>query len=164
MMKPSFIKLEIAFQPCLSVVTWTSLKLPQVCADIKNVITEVETVVKEIKDMKEARVDEVMESIAESKLINLYNYPTTPEKFSSDNLTFKNMIAVELEIKSAAAEKAVITIINKFMAMITDPSIENVKYDWMDPDKANKQVGSQTKLIQGPYEPGKHSIKRRNID
>ncbi|XP_046493196.1 dynein axonemal heavy chain 8 [Neodiprion pinetum] len=160
MIKPSFVKLETAFQPCLSVVTWASLKVPQVCADIKNVITQVETVIKEIKDMKEARIDEVFESISETKLIQLYNFPTSPEKFSSDNLAFRNMMAVELEIKSAAAEKVVITIINKFMAMITDPSIDNVKYDWMDPDKVTKQVGSQTKLIKGPFEPGFGHIDR----
>lgn len=154
MIKPGFIKLEKAFQPCLSVVTWASLKVPQVCADIRNVITEVETVVKEIKDIKEARVDEVFESIADSKLIELHNNPTSPEQFSADNETFGKDVAIEIEIRSAAAEKAVTTIINKFMAMIHDPSIEHVKYDWMDPEKSNRQVGSQSKLVKGPFEAG----------
>ncbi|XP_024940596.1 dynein heavy chain 8, axonemal [Cephus cinctus] len=162
LMNSAFVKLELAFQPCLSVVTWASLKIPQVCADIKNSIRDVGIFAKEVKDMKEARVDEVFESIAETKLIKLVNYPQSAIQFSTDNLSFRNLMAVELEIKSSAAEKAVITIINKFMDLITDPNVEDIKYHWMDQEKANKQVGSQTKLTKGPFEPGFGNIDRTN--
>ena len=159
-MKAAFVKLEIAFQPCLSVVTWVSLKIREVCEEIRTTIEEVQTFSKEIKDMKEARVDEVFESIAETKLIRLFNYSQTPSQFSADNQTFGNSVAVELEIKSSAAEKAVITIINKCMHLITDPEVEEEKYDWMDLEKVSKQVGSQTKLTKGPFEPGTKKFLR----
>lgn len=154
-MKPAFVKLEIAFQPCLSVVTWASLKIPEVCDEISSTINEVEIFSKEVRDMKEARVDEVFESLAGMKLINLLSYAQSPGQFAAENRAFGVSAAAELEIKSSAAEKAVITIINKCLGLITDPEVESVKYDWLDPEKVAKQVGSQTKLNKGPFEPGK---------
>ena len=153
-MKPSFVKLEVAFQPCLSVITWASLKIFEVCENIRSTITDVQVFAKEIKDMKEARVDEVFQSIEKTLLIKLENDPLFPQDFFDANHAFKSIIAAELEIKSAAAETSVIAIINKFMDSITDPSVEQSKYDWLDPEKVNKPVGSLTKLTKDPYEPG----------
>ncbi|XP_023289113.1 dynein heavy chain 8, axonemal, partial [Orussus abietinus] len=155
LMNPAFAKLEIAFQPCLSVVTWTSLKIPQVCENISDNIRDVQIFGKELKDMKEARVDEVFESIAETDLVKLDNYPQSPAQFSGDNLAFRVSVAMELEIKSSAAEKAVIDIINKLLDLISDPSVDVVKYYWMDQEKITRQVTSQTKLTGGgTIEPG----------
>ena len=155
-MKPSFVRLEVAFQPCLSVVTWASLKISEVCDQIRNTIQDVQVFVKEVKDMKEARVDEVFEAITKTALITLQNYPLSPNEFFESNVAFKDMIAIELEIKSAAAEKSVVNIINKFLSLVTDPNVEESKYSWLDPDKLNKPVGSLTKLTKEPYEPGRY--------
>lgn len=152
-MKIALIDLEIAFQPCLSVITWSSLKIPQICADIKKTIYDIQIFVKEVRDMKEARVDEVFECIAEMMMVQLDKYPKSPEQFLADNLAFTDKIAIDLEIKSAAAEKAVTLIINKFMDRVTDPAVQNIKYNWMDPEKVHKVI-SETKLTEGSFEPG----------
>ncbi|RLU26152.1 hypothetical protein DMN91_002318 [Ooceraea biroi] len=152
LMKIALIDLEIAFQPCLSVITWSSLKLPKVCGKIKEAIENAQIFIKEVKDMKEARVDEVFESIAKTTLLELEN-PKSPEQLLADTIASRNKIAVDLEIKSAAAEKTVIMIINKFMDVETDPAVQDVKYNWLDLEKVHKQVGSETRLIQAPYEP-----------
>lgn len=153
-MKIALVNLEIAFYPCLSVITWSSLKIPKVCANIEEAIQNAEIFVKEVTDMKEARVDEVFESIAETMLLQLDEHPKSPEQLLADNVAFRDKIAIELEIKSSAAEKAVFMIINKFMDLITDPTVQDIKYNWMDPEKIQRQVGSENKLIQGPFEPG----------
>lgn len=112
-----------------------------------------QTFVKDIKDMKEARVDEVFESISEAILMKLDNYPKQAAEILDDNIAHGSTMAYELEIKSSAAEKAVITIINKFMDFVIDESVQTTKYNWMDPDKVHKHI-SQTKLGKGKYEPG----------
>lgn len=153
-MKIVLVNLEIAFYPCLSVITWSSLKIPIVCANIEEAIQDAEIFVKEVTDMKEARVDEVFESIAEMMLLQLDEYPKSPEQLLADNKAYRNKIAIELEIKSSAAERAVFMIINKFMDHITDPTVQDIKYDWMDPEKIQRQMGFENKLIEGPFEPG----------
>lgn len=148
------VDLEIAFQPCLSVVSWASLKISDTCADIKVKLLELHNFIKEIKDMKEARVDEMLELISGTILLKIDNYPKTPTDFLKDNIHFINIVAHDLEIKSSMAEQVVIQIINKFMDSITDPNFQDIKYDWMDPEQLTKPVGSVTKLISGPYETG----------
>ncbi|XP_076677676.1 dynein heavy chain 8, axonemal kl-3 isoform X2 [Andrena cerasifolii] len=153
------VNLEIAFQPCLSVMTWTSLNISEVCEGIQQVVTSMQTFVKDIKDMKEARVDEVFESISEAVLMKLDKYPKQAAEILEDNIAYGSIMASELEVKSSAAEKAVITIINKFMDFVIDESVQTTKYNWMDPDKVHKHI-SQTKLGKGKYEPGFAPIER----
>ncbi|XP_043247781.1 dynein axonemal heavy chain 8 [Colletes gigas] len=151
--------LEITFQPCLSVITWTSLNISEVCDKIKEALTSMEIFVKEITDMKEARVDEVFESISEIILLKLDNYPKKPTQLLDDNVAYANIVGDDIEIKSSAAENAVITIINKFMDFIIDESVQNIKYNWMDLQKLHKNI-SDTKLLKGKYEPGFAPIER----
>lgn len=153
-MKLALVNLEIAFYPCLSIITWSSLKIPKVCAKIEETIQNAEIFLKEVTDMKEARVDEVFESISETTLLQLDEQPKSPEQFLADNLAFRDKIAIDLEVKSSIAEKAVFTIINKFMDLVTDPTVQDIKYEWLDLEKMLKQAGSESKLIQGPFEPG----------
>lgn len=162
-MKIALIHLEIAFQPCLSVITWSSLKIHQVCADIKKAIHDMQIFVKEVRDMKEAQVDEVLECIAKMPMLQLDDYPKNLEQFLADNLAFGNKIAIDLEIKSAAAERAVIMIINKFMDRVTDPTVQDIKYNWLDPEKIHKQV-SESKLIEGSFEPGIARVSKNGYD
>lgn len=152
-MKIILVDLEIAFQPCLSVITWTSLNIDEVCKTIKKAIISVQIFVKEIKDMKEARVDEVFESISEAILIQLSDDPKHPIQLLDDNIAHGLSVSADLEIKSSAAENAVITIINKFMQFVIDETVQDIKYNWLDPDKIHKHI-SQTKLTKGKYEPG----------
>lgn len=154
LMKLALVNLEIAFQPCVSVITWSSLKISNACAKIEEEIYNAEIFIKEVADIKEARVDEVFESIAETMLLKLDEYPKSPEKLLADNIAYRDKIAIDLEIKSSAAEKAVIMIINKFINLITDPTVQDIKRNWLDHEKIHRQFGSESKLIQGPFEPG----------
>lgn len=103
--------------------------------------------------MKEARVDEVFESISEAILIQLSDDPKHPIQLLDDNIAHGLSVSADLEIKSSAAENAVITIINKFMQFVIDETVQDIKYNWLDPDKIHKHI-SQTKLTKGKYEPG----------
>lgn len=154
LMKLELVNLEIAFQPCVSIITWSSLKISDACAKLEEEIYNVETFIKEMIDIKEARMDEVFESITETMLLKLDEYPKSPEQILADNIAFRDKIAIDLEIKSSAAEKAVILIINKFIDRITDPTVQDIKYNWLDLEKMHRQIGSESKLIQGPFEPG----------
>jgi len=158
-MKIVLVNLEIAFQPCVSVITWSSLKISNACAKIEEEIKKAQIFIKEVADIKEARVDEILESIAETMLLKLDEYPKSSEQLLADNIAFTDKIAIDLEIKSSAIEKAVIMIINKFIDVITDPTVQDIKYNWMDLEKIHK-VGSETRLIQGPFEPGIVSFKK----
>ncbi|EFN74803.1 Dynein heavy chain 8, axonemal [Camponotus floridanus] len=149
-------------QQLYKLITWSSLKIPKVCANIEEAIQNAEIFVKEVTDMKEARVDEVIESIAETMLFQLEEQPKSPEQLLADNIAFRDKIAIDLEVKSSAAEKAVFTIINKFMDFITDPTVQDTKYKWMDTEKIQKQMGSESKFIRGPFEPGFGHIERTN--
>ncbi|KAK9298339.1 hypothetical protein QLX08_008257 [Tetragonisca angustula] len=140
-------------------ITWTSLNIDEVCKEIKNALASVQIFVKDITDMKEARVDEVFESISEVVLVKLDDYAKTPAQLLDDNIAYGVTVAADLEIKSSAAEKAVTTIINKFMDFIIDETVQDIKYNWMDPDKIHKHI-SQTKLTKGKYEPGFAPIER----
>lgn len=153
-MKIALVNLEIAFQPCLSVITWSSLRTPRAIDDVKKAILDMEIFVKEVRDMKEAQVDEVLECVAQTEMLQLDKYPKSTEQFFADNLAFRDKTAIDLEIKSAATERAVIMIINKFMDRVTDPSVQDIKYNWMDPEKIHKLVLSETILTKEPFEPG----------
>lgn len=154
LMKIALVDLEIAFRPCLSVISWSSLKISKACTEIEKAIQNVQIFIKEITDMKEARIDEILEFIAELMLLKLDEYPKSPEQFLADVIAFRDKIAIDLEVKSSAAEKVVTVIINKFMHLITDPAVQDIKYNWLDPEKVHKQLGSETRLIKGPFEPG----------
>ncbi|CAK9824517.1 Dynein axonemal heavy chain 8 [Anthophora retusa] len=159
LVKIVLVDLEMAFQPCLSVITWTSLNISEACNEIREAVVSMQIFIKEIKDMKEARVDEVFESISEAMLLKLDDYPKEPNELLEDNIAFGLEVTADLAIKSSAAEKAVTTIINKFMDFITDETVQDVKYNWLDQDKIYKHT-SQTKLTKGKYEPGFAPIER----
>lgn len=153
LIKIALVNLEIAFRPCESVITWSSLKITNACDKIEEELHNAEIFIKEVIDMKEARVDEVLESIAETMLLKLDEYPKSPEQLLADNIASRDKIAMDLEIKSSAAEKSVIMIINTFIDIITDPTVQDVKYNWLDSEKIHK-LGFESRLIQGPFEPG----------
>lgn len=55
----------------------------------------------------------------------------------------------EIELKSSTVERAVIDLINKFLDELVQPDIDDVKYDWLNPEKALRPVGSTSKLHMG---------------
>lgn len=147
-MKPSFVKLEIAFLPCLSVITWSSLRINEICEKIKDTLKNVETFVDEVKYLKEAIVDKIFTTIENTELIKLEDSPISASEFFELNFTFKNLVSIQLKENSMVAERTVIEIINKFLDLIDDPNLSEAKYHWLDSEKINKPVSSLTKLTK----------------
>ncbi|XP_063992717.1 dynein axonemal heavy chain 8 [Diachasmimorpha longicaudata] len=143
LMKPAFARLQGAFQPCLSIVVWNSLGISQVCQSIQEVLRDVEIFVKEISDIKEARVDEIFQRISETSIIKLDDHALSPEQFVVDNVNFGSAAGIDLELKSVAAEKAVITIINKCLGLIASSEVQEDLYDWVNPERMSKLVGPE---------------------
>lgn len=52
-------------------------------------------------------------------------------------------------MKSSTAERAVVELINKFLDVITQPDLQDGKYDWLDPEMTLKPVGSTSKIHMG---------------
>ncbi|CAG2056143.1 unnamed protein product, partial [Timema podura] len=147
MIRSQLFKMEKAFQPGLSVITWTSLKIPYFCENISSVLHEVGTFVKEVNDLKAARIDEVLEEMSAMLLVWLPDEDAvSPPDFLAKNIALRQEIADELESKSSTVEKAVIELINCFVSTIDCPEIQEERFNWLDPMKANRIMGSQTRI------------------
>lgn len=48
LLRSQLVKLDNAFQPSLSSITWTSLEIPSYCDSIEQVLDEVDLFVKEV--------------------------------------------------------------------------------------------------------------------
>lgn len=80
------LKMEDVFLPGFSAITWTSMKIPEFCDNITMVLDFVEIFVKDVSDMKEARIDEVLESITGYCLVSLPPEAVTPQELLEMNL------------------------------------------------------------------------------
>ncbi|KPI94920.1 Dynein heavy chain 8, axonemal [Papilio xuthus] len=147
LLRAQLIKMEKAFQPGLSTITWTSLEIPAYCDNICEVMDEVDLFVKEVTDMKEARIDEILKSLAATMLVYLPENAVDPNIFYEENLVRRDEIAQSLQQKSWNAELAVIELINKFLGSVPSQAIKDLKDKWLDPDKALKPVTSATRVF-----------------
>ncbi|KAL0851104.1 hypothetical protein ABMA28_006975, partial [Loxostege sticticalis] len=147
LLRAQLIKLEKAFQPGLSTITWTSLEIPAYCENIERVLDEVDLFVKEVVDMKEARIDTILASITKTLLVYLPERAVDPAIFYEENLVRRDEIAAELQQKSWNAEVAVIELINKFLGSVPSKQIQDLRDNWLDIEKALKQVTSATRVF-----------------
>ncbi|CAG9764101.1 unnamed protein product [Ceutorhynchus assimilis] len=147
MMRVQLLKMENAFMPGFSTITWTSTKIPEFCREVTAVLDYIEMFVKEVRDMKEARIDEVLEAIAMMSLVYLPNVPIIPAEFLRENIKHREDIVTELQLKSDAIEKCVKDLINKFLSVIEQPNLQENKYNWLDPEKAVRPIGSTSRLL-----------------
>lgn len=67
--------------PGFSTITWTSMKIPDFCEQVTNVLNYIEMFVKEVRDMKEARIDEVLESLSYVSMVYLPPDAIRPNEF-----------------------------------------------------------------------------------
>ncbi|KAJ8938536.1 hypothetical protein NQ318_016906 [Aromia moschata] len=148
LMRPQLIKMENAFMPGFSTITWTSMKIPEFCQDVANVLDYIETFVKDVKDMKEARIDEVLENLANTtSIVYLPVDAISPSNFLEENIKYRQHITTEIEKKSETVEQCVIDLINKFVSIIDQPELQEDKFNWLDPEKAVRPIGSTSKLL-----------------
>ncbi|KAL1516507.1 hypothetical protein ABEB36_000416 [Hypothenemus hampei] len=147
MMRVQLLKMENVFMPGFATITWTSTKIPEFCKDVTGTLDYIEMFVKEIRDIKEARIDEVLETIAMTCLVFLPNEPIAPTEFLQENFKYGQEIVKELKLKSATIESCVKELINKFLNLIELPELQANKYNWLDPEKTIKPVGSTSRLF-----------------
>ncbi|KAJ8735702.1 hypothetical protein PYW07_007322 [Mythimna separata] len=155
LLRAQLIKLENAFQPGFSTITWTSLEIASYCDKIEKTLDEVDLFVKEVVDMKEARIDAILKSITTTLLVRLPKAAVDPQVFYEENLVRRDEIAAEIQQKSWNAELAVMELINKFLDSVPSAQIRALKNNWLDIEKALKQVTSATRVI--PEDSGSRS-------
>ncbi|KAH9641787.1 hypothetical protein HF086_003913 [Spodoptera exigua] len=147
LLRAQLIKLEKAFQPGLSTVTWTSLKIEAYCDSIETVLDEVDLFVKKVVDIKEARIDVILNSITKTMLVYLPKTAVDPTALYEENLLRRDEITKEIQLKSWNAEIAVIELIHKFLDSVPCKEIQDLKNKWLDFDKVLKQVTSTTRVV-----------------
>ncbi|XP_068084800.1 dynein axonemal heavy chain 8 [Anabrus simplex] len=90
----------------------------------------------QVTDLKDARIEKALNSISCTLLIHLpREEPMTPNDFLDTNIKFTKSAAIDLEIKSRAAEKAAMELISKFLAKFTFAPSAKPPSDWMDLEK-----------------------------
>ncbi|XP_047042441.1 dynein axonemal heavy chain 8-like [Helicoverpa zea] len=147
LLRAQLIKLEKAFQSGLSTITWTSLEIPSYCESIEKTLDEVDLFVKEVIDMKEARIDAMLQSITETMLVYLPHHAVDPWTLYEENLLRRDDIASEIQLKSWNVEIAVVELIHKFLDSVPCAEIRNLKNHWLDIEKGLKQVTSATRVF-----------------
>ncbi|XP_044745141.1 dynein axonemal heavy chain 8-like [Coccinella septempunctata] len=148
LMRTLLIKLENAFEPAFSTLTWTSLSIPEFCEEVNTILEYFEIFVKEVKDLMEARIDEILNQIANTSLLYLPTEPLMPKDFLQANIEYRRLIVVEIENKSLAIENAVVELINKFLSQIDQPDLQENKFNWLDPERALKPISSTSKFVE----------------
>ncbi|KAJ8937281.1 hypothetical protein NQ314_011969 [Rhamnusium bicolor] len=86
MMRAQLLKMENVFMPGFSTITWTSMKIPEFCQEVTNVLDYIEMFVKEVRDMKEARIDEVLDTLSVTSLVYLPEDAISPSEFLEENV------------------------------------------------------------------------------
>lgn len=68
------------------------MKIPDFCQEVTAVLDYIEMFVKEVRDMKEARIDEVLETLATTCLVYVPNDATNPNEFLDLNIKHRQKI------------------------------------------------------------------------
>jgi dynein heavy chain len=164
-MKIHLIKLERVFAPFLTRVTWVTFEIDDYFDEVKEVLTPIESFVKDITDADQ-QIEVLLNSIQQYVLVYLPEKAVTPEEFKDMNVQHRKVAEKKIETKSLSAEKATVDLVNKFVekaveiplrddsgkfrlpqSMITEENKRSEeskpinKYDWLQFDKIYKPVG-----------------------
>lgn len=115
MMRVQLIKLEEAFAPCLSTVTWLSQNLDENLSRIHEVLLPIENFVKDVTDINDAQLEKLFKSIESQILVYLPEAPVEPEELLQLNVEHRKTVEKKIERFSLAAENAAIDLINRFV-------------------------------------------------
>lgn len=96
-----------------------------------------------MSDIKEARVDEALESMTDVSILHVVDEAMDLQEMLDDAAIVRDQACKELLLKSQSTEDAVTELIDKFVAPLDLP--EN-KYQWLEQDKVFKVLASQTRL------------------
>lgn len=90
--RPLLRKLELAFKPGLSTVSWTSEHLDDYCEHVRAVLKEVGDFVMQTNDIKTEQIERVFESMLDMSLICLPDVPVTGEDFYERNVQHRRIV------------------------------------------------------------------------
>ncbi|XP_035785030.1 dynein heavy chain 8, axonemal-like [Anopheles albimanus] len=121
LMRTTLAKLDAAFQPGLTVVTWDSLNIGSYLEQLERTVQRMEHFYKEIYDIWQARVEDTLRSFQSTDLLTLPTEPVSPSGFYDMNLRYRESIQVFLQKRSQAMEGSVVELINKFVSNIEVP-------------------------------------------
>lgn len=169
LMRIHLIKLERVFAPALSQVTWLTFEIDEYFAEVEKVLWPIESFVKDISDVNDAQIEVLLGAIQYFVLVYLPDEAVTPEEFNNMNVEHRLIVEKMVEIKSLAAEKAAVDLINRFIEKAQDVPYRDEsgkfrlskakinednwrieeskpinKFDWLQFDKIYKPVGYAT--------------------
>lgn len=148
LMRTQLIHLDHIFAPALSIVTWASQGLPEYLKELDKLLTEMEWFIKDTTDISEARIDEILDMIADTDLVYCPPHPVLPTEFYELNVKHRQVQEKTIELRNKSAELAAIELINMFVQKIDVPDVdEHGKRKFMLPLKeiteANRRVEDQ---------------------
>ncbi|XP_063956179.1 dynein axonemal heavy chain 8-like [Lytechinus pictus] len=109
-------KVDIAIQPGLTMLTWTSLNLDAYFMSIKEALRNLSLLIKQVNDIREARIDSGLNTIANTSLVELpTEQPWTAEEFVSKTQTACEQKALLLDKVSMRVEEAVTELVEIFI-------------------------------------------------
>lgn len=92
LMRTMLIKLEQIFLPGLTIVTWMSMNLNDYMNQVDQVLTRIEQFVKEVNDIREARIEDILYSFANTDLIVLPKDAVSAVEFADMNVKYRQSI------------------------------------------------------------------------
>ncbi|KAF5272454.1 hypothetical protein FQR65_LT04922 [Abscondita terminalis] len=146
LLRPKVLEMQMAFLPGFSTITWICTKIPEFCEQITTVLEAIDLFLKKAADVKEARIDEVLDGITHTNLLYSPPKPLYPDVLEQECLNFDVHKTEELKIKLTAAERSVVTLVNMFVESMNHPNIQEEKYNWLDSSKVLKQITSSANL------------------
>ncbi|KFB36573.1 AGAP007675-PA-like protein [Anopheles sinensis] len=118
LMRTMLRKLDEVFFPGLSVITWQSLNIDHYLDDVEGTLVKTEQFFKEVYDIWQARIEDVLVSFECTDLLTLPDDPVGPTEFYDANIRYRQSVQMHLAKKSKAMEASVVELINKFAASI----------------------------------------------
>lgn len=135
LMRIHLIKLERIFTPALSTLTWVSLNLTDYFKSVEEVLKPIEDFIKEISDINDAQIETNFEFIENCELIFIPENSTEPEELKYLNDQHRIKIEKIIEMKSIAAERTAVDLINKFVDISEIPIYDESGKFQLPPDK-----------------------------
>ncbi|XP_071450018.1 dynein axonemal heavy chain 8 [Hetaerina americana] len=152
LMMDQIASIEKALRPGLSVINWTSTNIEEYCSNVEKAISSVEEFLKEVKDLQDARIYGIMEQMSTIDLVFIpMNEAFTISELIEKNISLRGKAMIDLEVKSEAAEKAAIELVNKFLGAIDLDVSTEAKYEWLNAEYAAKR---SRKLNLSPEDAG----------
>lgn len=115
MMRIHLVKLERAFTPALSTLTWLSQNLQDYFTSVDQTLRPIEDFVKEISDVNDAQIEKCLGFISHCSLIFLPDGPSHPEDLKYLNDEHRKEVEQLIKQRSISAERVAVDLINRFV-------------------------------------------------